>query len=519
MRKKWLAVVITLTFIGIGIVPTTVAISKDKTTIPTLDSRGFIQGLIDNASNGDTIYIPSDIYYENIIINKSISLIGEDKNITIIDGSKIGHVVNVTADWVNISGFTIQNSGIDRDYAGIRLHANSTTITGNIICNNNYGITGGTFSGGYNHSRIANNIITNNGVCIRISHNSNDNTITGNTISYNSVGIINRYGNNNTITENIISFNGDDAIYSIGEHIVIRGNIITNNQYGITIRDHDVITSDSRDNIKEVPSPAKGDFTSIIGNTIHSSCWGIHIDSCSNNIIAENIITSHSSQGIWLYRSSNNIIKDNNISSNNDMGIDISYYCNNNTISGNTLSKNRCGIMFGYSSNYNNVSNNLIRWNKEDGIAIQYGNFSSIRDNTINGNKESGIDLELDSCYNNITRNILYSNRRGLSLVMFSNNNTITDNTLSNNTNGIFLIYCSNNTIMRNNLVDNKLNAFFVDFFNNSKNTWIRNYWNRPRVLPKVIFGIKMMDPYNLKKPLLRIEIDRRPALKPYDIG
>jgi len=65
-------------------------LQENKATFKGINSRGYIQDLIDNASDGDTIYIPSGIYYENIIINKAINLIGEDKDTTIIDGGGIG---------------------------------------------------------------------------------------------------------------------------------------------------------------------------------------------------------------------------------------------------------------------------------------------------------------------------------------------------------------------------------------------------------------------------------------------
>jgi len=46
-----------------------------------------IQNAIDASINGDIIYIPSGVYTENLIINKSITLIGEDVNNTIIKSS------------------------------------------------------------------------------------------------------------------------------------------------------------------------------------------------------------------------------------------------------------------------------------------------------------------------------------------------------------------------------------------------------------------------------------------------
>ena len=68
-----------------------------------------IQDAVDNASDGDTVFVYDDSspYYENIEIHKSINLIGENRNNTIIDGGEHGNAVNVTADWVNISMFAI----------------------------------------------------------------------------------------------------------------------------------------------------------------------------------------------------------------------------------------------------------------------------------------------------------------------------------------------------------------------------------------------------------------------------
>ena len=84
-----------------------VNISYDIEQCSILESNGYIQNLIDEASDGDTIYIPSGTYYENIVIDKSISLIGEDKDTTVIDGRGRGNVVHISANWVNITGFKI----------------------------------------------------------------------------------------------------------------------------------------------------------------------------------------------------------------------------------------------------------------------------------------------------------------------------------------------------------------------------------------------------------------------------
>ena len=46
-----------------------------------------IQDAIDDASDGDTVYVYEGLYVGFIEINCSINLIGEDKNSTIIDGN------------------------------------------------------------------------------------------------------------------------------------------------------------------------------------------------------------------------------------------------------------------------------------------------------------------------------------------------------------------------------------------------------------------------------------------------
>jgi len=70
-----------------------------------------IQNAIDNASAGDTVRVYDGTYYENVIVNKTLTLIGNGTSKTTIDGGGSGDVVFISADWVNVSGFTITNSG------------------------------------------------------------------------------------------------------------------------------------------------------------------------------------------------------------------------------------------------------------------------------------------------------------------------------------------------------------------------------------------------------------------------
>ena len=107
-----------------------------------------IQDAIDNASSNDTIFVYSGTYLENIFINNTLNLIGEDKNRTIIDGNAKHDVIYIgfPANNVKITGFTIRNSGnfsSGGGYAdvGIEIHSDYNMIQNNIISNHPlYGI-------------------------------------------------------------------------------------------------------------------------------------------------------------------------------------------------------------------------------------------------------------------------------------------------------------------------------------------------------------------------------------------
>ena len=204
-----------------------------------------IKDAIDAASDGDTVFVYnySSPYYENIIIDKSINLTGEDRYTTVIDGGNLGDVVKVDRNWVIISGFTIQNSG-DND-RGIYISSNHSNICNNIILNTGIGID---LRFSDNNIISNNNIITNNKDGIYV-YKSDKNTITDNIInSNNRTGILLRGSNYNTISGNTIDSNKYLGIFITAGIIVttlvkipsqfniIEGNhIISNNGVGIYV--------------------------------------------------------------------------------------------------------------------------------------------------------------------------------------------------------------------------------------------------------------------------------------------
>ena len=103
-----------------------------------------IQIAINNANSGDTIYVWSGTYIENIVVNKKVNLIGNSSTNTTIDGGANGRVLKIVTDGVMVSGFSIINSGMSPSSpydSGITLdHVKNVIIINNSCSNNFFGI-------------------------------------------------------------------------------------------------------------------------------------------------------------------------------------------------------------------------------------------------------------------------------------------------------------------------------------------------------------------------------------------
>ena len=89
----------------------------------------YIRDGLTHAVDGDTVYVFNGLYYENVIVNKSIYFRGEQQDNTIIDGGNNGTVVQLTVGNVLMRRFTVRNSGGLSENAGVAVNANATTIT------------------------------------------------------------------------------------------------------------------------------------------------------------------------------------------------------------------------------------------------------------------------------------------------------------------------------------------------------------------------------------------------------
>jgi len=190
-----------------------------------------IQDAIDDAGDGDTIFVYNGTYYENVIINKTINLIGEDKNTTIIDGGGSGNVVYISANEVNISGFTIRNGGSSyRDKsAGIKVfRSNFSIFSNNNLYNNGIGI----YLYKSSHDIIYKNNISSNkyeGITLRWCNSC---FIYGNTVRNGTFGVC-LYGSyfNRVSHNNLIGNEENMHIYYWGRWPLFWTNRLTGNYW------------------------------------------------------------------------------------------------------------------------------------------------------------------------------------------------------------------------------------------------------------------------------------------------
>jgi parallel beta-helix repeat protein len=559
MLSKGLAVAVIILFTGMSINPSTgtIIVKKSSTTI---GSSGYIQDLIDSASNGDTIYIPRGTYFENILIDKSISLIGESNQTTIINGGGKDDVILVTANNVNISGFTIKNSGNkgwqnDHD-AGIDINSINSIISNNIILNNHHGIV--SKDGSFN--LFSNNLISdNNAHGIALWDNGN-NTISYNTISKNSDGLLVKYEKYNKILNNNFDSNknfglsvntnhntiSDNIFYNDGLNYEASSNVIINN----TVNDKPLIYLEKQTN-KTITEQAgqiilvKCDNITIKNQEINNIYIAIQLFKTNNCMISDCILSDNSNIGIDLERSNNNVISNNIIDSNGWIGIAV-YFSNYNTFKDNTFSKNKLyGIWLIGSSDHISIKNNVFEKNRNSGIALSENNNGEedITPNNINIscnlfrlNFEGGVSSSLTSRDVIIVNNTFTNNKIGIKLFR-SKNLTITNNNVNKNLFGIVVsesppgiikrnsisknfvglkIGSAHILISQNNFLRNLIQATFIlESSEYDSVEWVGNYWNRPRFLPKPIIGRTFLPPPSIE---FKVMYDLNPALKPYDI-
>jgi len=323
-----------------------------------------IQAAVDVVDPGDTIEVLPGVYRESVFVGKSLTIIGQDKSTTIVDGSGGGYAFWLDVDGVTIRGFTMRDCS---NYGVIAYYSGGHTIDDNIFLNNVYGVylsyspsansvvnndffnndLRGINVASSNENTISDNYISESTYGIKLSGECQFNSITNNVITGASHGIYLGYSPNNDVDQNSVSSEITGIALLNSDHTNIRNNTLSEGAYGIEIYN--------------------SIYNTVFANTATQNGYGVYIVYANENTIDGNLI-SNNDWGIYLYDSDSNIIVQNTFSF-NAYGIELVTYSTVNTIAWNNILNNTMQMHQDSTSGGNT-------WNKQTG-GKTYGNYWS----------------------------------------------------------------------------------------------------------------------------------------------
>lgn len=328
--------------------------------------------------DGHEILVEIGTYYEHVTINKSLSLVGEDRITTIIDGNGGDTAIHVTANNVTVRNLTTKNGTF-----GILLdNSNNSKIIGNTVQDNQYGIR---------LYQSPNTEVEDNGV-YRSTWFGLELDSSGNSTL-----------RNNVMADNNFNFGVDGTFLSDFINDIDTSNRVNDKpvRYLTNWRDVSIDASTFRElgyaafvnssNIKvqnlDVQRNVQGllfAFTSnsVISNVKARNNWnGIYLAHSRNNSVTDNSANNNYDYGIRLFNSSCSTVRRNNVDNNGWAGIGL-FRSSNSTVDGNEANYNTYNLHFVYTNNSLITKNDAVNKPGGHSIVLYYSHNNFIFYNT-----------------------------------------------------------------------------------------------------------------------------------------
>jgi len=386
-----------------------------------------IQEAISAAEAGDTIFVKNGTYYENVVVNKTLTLLGENNVATIVDANQTEFVISTACSNVTVEGFTLRNTNRDSSTQGfgiIAYNASNCFIHRNILCLNFYGIK------------------------LTLCANS---TITNNEVTDNIIGVICESDPNCTFRDNRVHNNLYNGILiKSSDNCTLHSNYVARSNYGIRIEHSNDCT--------------------IKNNTVEKTIdCGIQTYYSNNSNVYDNTVNGNFQLGISVKNSMDSTIAKNVLKNNSNWyGFEI-YYSNNSRVVDNILDNNCHGMQLEQSNDCEIYGNEI--------YGSKIYSFSN------------GIFVDLSN-NNKVSYNKIENNSYGL-LLFCSNKCTINANTVKGNrAYGIWMYNSSENTLFHNNFINNTAQTFIANSANMWNKTIEGNYWSNYRGTDQNFDGI-----------------------------
>jgi len=290
-----------------------------------------LQPVIDAAAPGDIIRLGSGRHAGPVLIDTTLSLLGEPGAVLVGPGS--GSVVTVTAPDVRIRGVEIRGSGIDLSAMDsailVQQSAPRADIRENRLAHNLFGV----YLRGAAGSIVRGNIISGrtdlrmseagNGVSI---WNAPEAKVIGNTISHGRDGIFVKVSSRNSFENNTFSNLRFAIHYMYTNHSRIIGNRSRGNHVGWAIMFSDRL--EIRDNVSD-----------------NDRDHGLMLNSTNNSQVTGNVVRGGGEKCVFVYNANANRIVENWFEG-CPVGIHFTAGSEGNVMSGNAFVANRMQVKY-----------------------------------------------------------------------------------------------------------------------------------------------------------------------------
>ncbi|MBD3209981.1 hypothetical protein GF318_01215 [Candidatus Micrarchaeota archaeon] len=454
-RRKLSPLLVLLVLLGAGHA-STLYVSSSGSNCQGHAAFSSIQAAIDNASEGDTVFICSGPdYVENVAVNKSVVLEGEDNLTTIIADIPSNPVLSIESDNVSIYNLVLKDA---TGSYGLYSTASHCTVSSVVATNNDIGfyflssshnnITGNTardnFDEGFRlisiseHNLLKDNLAYNQQYYGFYLHSSSHNRLISNT-AYNSTSwygfFLYSESRNNTLINNTAFLN---AHHGFHVYRCTENNLSGNLAY---------------DNLAEGFRLSYSSLNTLAGNTaINNRAEGFRLSSGSENLLEENTAHDNSQNGFLVSSSSANNLTSNTAHENGQYGFHIHLGVGNRLVSNRAREQEDGFRIFGGERNH--LASNKAYENNV-GIYLDISSFNSLESNSAYDNLEHGFLLS-SSSNNTLQENIAHSNGQYGFYTYLSSENSVESNTARDNFNGFRVSSSSGNTLAGNQAFDNR---------------------------------------------------------------
>jgi PGF-pre-PGF domain-containing protein len=417
-----------------------------------------IQEAVDRAAAGSTIIVREGWYNETVNVDKTLTIRSESgpENTVVQSDNPEDCVFYVTADSVNISGFSIVGAG---DYSNGLL--------------SNYGILL------YNarENSICNNILTDNllGICL---YSSSNNTVQANNASSNiHTGIYLYDSHNNTLYRNRAVSNSFGICLGASGDNRLRCNEMRNNEYNLRITDFSSINDIDKSNTVDCKP-----VYYVVGETdleinASSGAGAVFCMDCQN-VTVRDLDLEHNYWGIVLYNTSISLLESNTLA-NNEIGMYLLNSGYGKIINNSAVSNGECGFLFENACG-NTIENNTAASNMLYGLYLSSSWGNTLKNNTMSDNyfnfgaegvlepnkieKNNLVDGKPVYFYVNEPEGIVLdsSSNAGTAYFISCQNVSVRDLVVENNMCGIYL-YNTGGARLENNTVSDNLFGIYLE--------------------------------------------------------